>query len=193
MTLQSCFRKWISDEYFSDINRFADREAAYSMIVYQAARVCHGRSRGVFTYDMRDYPDCRLTLVLATKMTGRSIQEILGGIEQRLREVQMPELARRYAPVWYQDVARAVHKKPRMFIELLAAETAFIDALAELGLNRTHAAVHHFAKIANQSLRNVCGMDLRHLGLRALEVSTAALAGDDAGARPGGDLGSRVA
>ncbi len=193
MTLQSCFRKWISGEYFGDISRFADREPAYSMIVYQAARVCHGRSRGVFTYDMRDYPDCPLTVELATKMTGRSIQGILGDIEQRLREAQMPELARRYAPVWYQDVARAVRKKPRMFIELLAAESAFIDALVELGLNRTHAAVHHFTKIANQCLRNVCGMDLRYLGLRALEETSKVLVRDAAATGSGSDLGSRVA
>lgn len=180
VTLQRRFREWISEEYFRDPallrDRLADREAAFSMIVYHAARVCHGRSRGPFTYDLRDYPECRLTLVLATKMTGRSIQAVLAGLEDRLRTAGMPELARRYAPIWYQDVVLAVRKKPKAFIALLAAESVFIDALVELSLNRTPSGVHHFSKVANQALRKVYGMDLRHLGIQALEEAARVLA-----------------
>jgi hypothetical protein len=132
MTLQRRFREWISDEYFRDPgrleDRLADRDAAFSMIVYHAARVCHGRSRGPFTYDLRDYPECRHTLALATKMTGRSIQTVLASLEDRLKTAGMPELARRYAPVWYQDVVLAVRKKPKAFIALLTAESVFIDS-----------------------------------------------------------------
>jgi hypothetical protein len=186
VTLQRRFREWISDEYFRDPvqDRLADREAAFSMIVYHAARVCHGRSRGPFTYDLRDYPECRLTLALATKMTGRSIQAVLAGLEDRLRTAGMPELARRYAPVWYQDVVLAVRKKPKAFIALLTAESVFIDALVELNLNKTTSGVHHFSKIANQALRKVYGMDLRHLGIRALEESALVLARHAAGIVP---------
>ncbi len=181
-TLQRGFRQWISEEYFRDLDSFTDREAAYPMIVYQAARVCHGRSRGVFTYDLRDYPECRLTLALATKMTGRSLQSILAGMEQRLLTAGMPELARRYAPLWSADVVAAVRRKPQAFIALLRAESAFIDALVELGLNRTTEGVHHFSKVANQALRKVSGMDARHLGVRALEKTTRVLA-EHAGVR----------
>ena len=84
VALQRSFREWIAEEYFRDAGAFADRETAYPMIVYQAARVCHGRSRGMFTYDLRDYPECRHTLALATRMIGRTIQTILARIEQRL-------------------------------------------------------------------------------------------------------------
>ncbi len=178
VAMQRGFRAWIAEEYFRDITRFADREAAYPMIVYQAARVCHGASRGCFTYDLRDYPECRLTVALATKMTGRTIQAILGGVEQRLYAAGMPELARRYSPIWQQDVSVAVRKKPKPFVELLAAETAFIDALVELGMNRSPAGVQHFSKIGNRALRKVYGMDVRHLGLRAIEETTGILAGE---------------
>lgn len=177
ITLQRGFRGWIAEEYFRDIERFADREAAYPMIVYQAARLCHGGSRGSFTYDLRDYPECRHTVAIATKMTGRSIQAILSAIEQRLYAAGMPELARRYSPIWQQDVAIAVRKKPRPFVGLLAAETAFIDGLVELSMNKSHAGVQHFSKIANRALRNVYEMDLRHLGLRAMEEATRVIAG----------------
>jgi hypothetical protein len=177
VALQRGFREWIAEEYFRDAGRFADREKAYTMIVYQAARVFYGRSRGMFTYDLRDYPECRLTLALATKMIGRTIQNILGRIEQRLLAAGMPDLARRYAPAWYQDVLLAVRRKPKAFIALLSAESAFIDALVELGLNRTPAGVHHFSKIANQVLRKVYGSDARHLGVRALQEATRVLAG----------------
>ena len=105
-------------------------------------------------------------------MTGRSVQCILTGIEHRLQAAGMPELARRYAPVWYQDVLVAVRKKPKPFIALLTAESAFINALVELSLDRTPAGVHHFSKAANQALRKVYGMDARRLGVRALEEAT---------------------
>ncbi len=176
MTLQSSLRTWIAQEYFRDTARFEDRAMAYPMLVYQAARVCHGRPRSEFTYAFNDYPTCRLTLALAVKMTGRSLQTILAGVEQRLNAAGMPELARRYAPVWYQDVVMAVRKKPKPFLALLAAESGFINALMELSLDRTAAGVHSFSKAANRALRKVYGMDVRPLGVRALEQAAAVLA-----------------
>jgi len=176
MTLQSSLRAWIAAQYFQDIARFADREKAHPMLVYQAARVCHGRARNEFTYAFHDYPACRLTLALALKMTGRSLQTILASVEQRLSAAGMPELARRYAPVWHQDVVAAVRKKPKPFLALLGAESAFINALMELSLDRTAAGVNNFSKTANHALHKVHGMDLRPLGVRALEQATAVLA-----------------
>jgi hypothetical protein len=183
MTLQSSLRAWIAEQYFRDIARFEDRATAYPMLVYQAARVCHGRPRSEFTYAFSDYPACRLTLALAVKMTGRSLQTILAGVEQRLSAAGMPELARRYAPVWYQDVVVAVRQKPKPFLELLAAESAFINALMELSLDCTAAGVHSFSKAANHALRKVYGMDVRPLGVRALEQATAVLASPGGGAQ----------
>jgi hypothetical protein len=175
MTLQRSFRTWIPERYFRDIARYEDLKTAFPMIVYQGARLCRGRPRGEVTYDFRDYPDCRLTLALAVKMTGLDLQTILAGIEQRLKDAGMPELARRYAPVWYQDVVVAIRKRPKPFLKLLRAESTFINALVELSLNRTAMGIHCFSKAANQALRNVHGMDLRPLGVRALEQATAVL------------------
>ncbi len=177
MTLQSSFRTWIAEQYFRDIARLENRNKAYSMLVYQAARVCHGRAHSEFTYAFHDYPACRLTLALALKMTGRNLQTILAGVEQRLNQAGMPELARRYAPVWYQDITAAVRNKPKAFLALLGAESAFINALVDLSLDRTAAGVHSFSKSANRAWRKACGagvegMDLRPLGVRALELAT---------------------
>ena len=170
--LQRFLRDSTAEQYFRDISRFENRDTAFPMIVYQAARVCRGRSRGDFTYDLRDYPECRTTLALALKMTGLSLQGILEGIEQRLQTAGMPELARRYSPVWYQDVIRAVRLRPRLFLALLTAESAFINGLVELGLNQTPTGVNGFSKLANRVLRKVHGMDLRPLGIRAMEIAT---------------------
>jgi hypothetical protein len=175
MTLQSSLRAWISEQYFRDIALYEDRKTAVPMLVYQAARICHGHPRGEFTYDFGDYPYCRLTLALALKMTGKNLQGVLAGIEQRLSEAGMAELARRYAPVWYQDLVAAVRKRPKLFLALLGAESAFINALMELSLDRTAAGVHCFSKVANQSLRCVYGMDLRPMGVRAMELATTVL------------------
>src|SRR6202034_388775 len=82
MTVQRSLRAWIAEQYLLDVARFEDRDKAYSMLVYQAARVCHGRSHGDFNYAFHDYPACRLTLALALKMTGRNLQTLLAGVEQ---------------------------------------------------------------------------------------------------------------
>jgi hypothetical protein len=145
------------------------------MVVYSAARLCHGRPRTEFTYDLSDYPDCQATLAAAWKMIGNALQTKLAHVESLLREAGMAALSRRYAPVWYQDMLGAVRKKPRRFVALLAAESALINALIGLGSERSTAAVNHFAKIANWKLRNVYGMDLRGLGVRVLHETTRVL------------------
>jgi len=146
------------------------------MIVYQASRLCHGRPRTEFTYDLRDYPECRTTLIMSWKLTGRAIQAILGRIEQRLSEAGMIELSHRYAPVWHQDVLAAVKKKPKPYVDLLTAESAVINAAIDLGTERSANAANRFGKTIHLNLRKVYGMDLQGLGVGALEEATRVLA-----------------
>ena len=122
LALQRWLRDQVAGAYFEDLARFENRLAAYPMIVYQASRLCHGRPRTEFTYDLRDYPECHTTLAMSWKLTGRAIQAVLGRIEQRLCEAGMTGLAHRYAPVWHQDVLVAVKKKPKPYVDLLMAE-----------------------------------------------------------------------
>jgi hypothetical protein len=176
MALQKSLRTWIAETYFEDLARFEDRPAAYSMLAYQSARLYHGKLPLDFTYDLRDYPRCLLTVVRALKMTGRTLQANLAPAERRLYDSGNAALARRYAPRWYQDILRGVSARPRLFIELLAAERRFIDAVIDLGANRTGPGVNRFARAASQALGNVCGMDLREFGSRALHLTTEILA-----------------
>ena len=175
VALQRYLRSSIPEQYFSDIERYQDRKSAYPMLVYQAAHVYRAHSHGEFTYNLSDYPRCRLTVALAMKKTGIGMYTILGRIEQQLNEAGFEELARRYAPVWYEDVLVAVRTRPKTFIPLLVAESAFIQAVIELSLNRTPSGVHSFSRAANQALRSVYGMDVRPLGVRALAQATAVL------------------
>lgn len=72
LALQRWMRDGIARIYFEDLARYEDRPAAYPVIVYQASRLCHGRPRTEFTYDLRDYPECCTTLESAWKLTGRA-------------------------------------------------------------------------------------------------------------------------
>lgn len=108
-------------------------------------------------------------------MIGRSLQDRMAGVESLLREAGMPALARRYKPVWYEDVIVAVRNRPRRFVALLAAESAVINALIDMGAERSVASINRFAKRANRSLRNLYGMDLRMLAVRMLEEATRVL------------------
>jgi hypothetical protein len=175
LALQRWLRNRVAEAYFQDVARFADRPAAYPVIVYQASRLCHGHPRTEFTYDLRDYPECCATLEASWKMTGRSIQAVLRRIESRLLESGMVELAHRYAPVWHKDVLVSVQKKPRPYVELLMAEAALINAVIDLGTERSVQAANRFAACVNLNLRKKCGMDLRALGTGVLEEATRVL------------------
>ena len=176
LALQRAMRKWIPEMYFRDTARYEDREGSYPLIVYQASRLCFGRARTEFTYDVAD-PE---TLPTAFRMIGEALRRVLAGVEKRLRESGRTELARRYAPVWHQDILIAVQKRPKRLLELLGDEAALINAVIDLGTDRRMNAVKPFAKAANAALRNMYRQDMRALALRALEEATRALARPDA-------------
>jgi hypothetical protein len=175
LVLQRWLRDQVAAAYFEDLARFENRPATYPVIVYQASRLCHGRPRTEFTYDLRDYPECHTTLERSWKLTGRAVQAVLGRIERRLNEAGMMELAHRYAPVWHQDVLLAVKKKPKAYVDLLMAESAVINAAIDLGTERSVEAANRFAKTVHLNLRSMCGMDFEGLGAGALEEAGRAL------------------
>lgn len=172
IALQTSLRSWTSEAYFRDVARYENRALAYPVLLYETARPSHGKPRMDFTYDLSDYPKCNLTLAMALKLTGLARQASLARVEQRLLDAGDPVLAHRYAPVWHQDIVREVRRKPRRLVKLLADEVTFVNAVIDLGSNRTAESVNRFGKAAGQSLRNVHGMDLRSLGLRALDLTT---------------------
>jgi hypothetical protein len=183
VALQHWFKQTISAEYFQDLDRCQDRDSAYPMIVYQASRMFHGRPRTEFTYDLRDFPECQTTVAASWKMIGRSLQTVLQVLEKRLDEAGHTQIAHRYSPVWHQDILKAVQKKPKRFVELLGAESAMINAVIELGTQRSVESANRFARTVNLNLRSVHGLDMRALAVGALEEATRVLTHHDAGGR----------
>lgn len=172
LRLQKALRNWIPELYFKDIARYEDRDAAYPFLVYEASRVCYGRPRTEFAYDVADAE----TLPMSLRMIGRAMQSALSGVEARLHEAGRPALARRYAPVWHQDILAAVRKRPRKLVELLATDAAVVNAVIDLGTAHSAAAVSVFARTAGAALRSVSGDDMRGLAVRALDEATLELA-----------------
>ncbi len=168
VALQKALRQWIPAIYFGDPARYEDRDAAYPMLVYAASRPCRGRPRTEFTYHVAD-PEA---LPCALNLIGTSLQKVLAAVEQRLHESGRPELARRYAPRWHQDVLRAVQKRPRPLLDLLGDEAVVVNAVVDLGTSRKMQAVKPFARSASLALRSMYGEDLRPLAFRALEEAT---------------------
>lgn len=173
--MQRTLRDGVARAYFQDLARFENRPAAYPVIVYQASRLCPGRPRTEFSYDLRDYPECRTTLEASWKLTGRAIQAVLRRMELRLYDAGMTGLAHLYAPVWHQDVLVAVMKKPKPYVDLLMAESAVINSAIDLGTERSVASANRFGKTVHLNLRKLYGMDLRDLGVGALEEATRVL------------------
>jgi hypothetical protein len=168
LALQRALRSWIPELSLGDMSQYEDREAMYPLLVYQASRICHGRPRTEFTYDVADEG----TLPCAWRMIGAGLRETLARTQARIHELGRPELARRYAPIWHQDVLRYVQEHPKSFISLLAQESILINAIIDMGASHQVMSVKAFARAANTALRNVAGMDMRKLYLRSLsEVS----------------------
>lgn len=171
VALQNALREWIPEIYFRDESHFDDREEAYQVVAYAASQTFRGQARTEFTYDVAD----RATVEAALRNTGRRLQAVLAAIEPRLRQSGRLALSRRYAPVWYIDILRAVKKRNQRLIALLACEAKVIDAVIDLGTARDAAAVERFERIANAALRNVAGVDCRELILRVIEESSRVL------------------
>jgi hypothetical protein len=174
-SLQTSLRNWLPQEYFHDPQIYANRDAAYPWIVYQAARVYHGNAPQDFTYDLRDFPECQATLEITWIRIAASIQKVLTGVEKRLYDAGLPAIARRYAPRWHEDVLREVQRRPAGLYKLMAVETDVIDTIIDLGTSRSPAAVCRFGRIANLRFRNLQGRDVRHLAIEALHETTRVL------------------
>ncbi len=189
LALQRWLRDHIAEQYFRDPARFEDRADCFPMIVYQACRPFFGHPRTEFTYDLRDYPWCDDTLAASWKLTGRGLQRVLDGIESRLNALGNQKLARRYSPVWFQDVLVSVQRRPAQYADLLARESAVINAVIDLGTQPKVDAVNRSAKIINQQLRKIHGpkhaMDMRALGFGVFEEASRVLAQNTSGSEDG--------
>jgi hypothetical protein len=169
VALQKSLRSWIPKWYFDDLQRFEDRDSAHQFLVYAACRPCFGRPRTEFTYDLADVA----VLDSALYNVGRSLQTVLRAVEIRLSEAGMPELGRRYSPVWNQDIQRAVKRNPKRLIGLLAAEAKVVNAVIDLG---TTGDAARFDRIARAALRSIAGDDMRQLAYRAVDEAVRLLA-----------------
>jgi len=180
--LQLALRAWISAIYFSDLKAYEDREAAYPVVLYQASRPFCGNPGHDFTLDLRDYPDCTNTLEQAWKLTGSSLRRTLAEVELRLNQAGRSQLAKSYAPKWYEDVLHEVRRNPKAYAHVLTKEADFINSIIDLAAAPTPLAVSHFSKCVNLKLKKVFGHDVRHLAVPALRMVTAVLEAREAAA-----------
>jgi hypothetical protein len=171
VALQRGMRQWISEFYFRDFDRFPDREAGFTMVAYSACRLFYGRPRTEFTYDVAD----GATLPAAVRSIGCPTERMLSRLETRLKFSGLDVLARRYSPVWYEDVVAAVKRRPKPFLFLIAREARLIDAVIGLGTSRDALAARCFSRAANSVLRNVLGVDMRELLPRVVQQTTITL------------------
>ena len=157
--------------YFRDPAAYEDRPAAWPLLVYQALRPCHGVPETEFTYDIGE-PG---VLEEALQYVRRPLRDILAAVQTRLVESGRPELSRRYAPLWHEDILRAVQKKPRRLLGLLGDEAMLVDAVIGLGMSRSTAMVKAFTGRVLTTLRSFYDRDMRELAAPMLAEATRAL------------------
>src|ERR1051325_59524 len=109
LALQKLLRARIPELAFRDLERLQDRNVGRSLVVYSASRLYYGKPCTEFTYDVAE----PRTLEQALRLTGKATIATLGPLERRLDCAGQRALARRYSPVWYQDVIQAVRARPK--------------------------------------------------------------------------------
>lgn len=176
IALQRSLKRSLAGAYLSDPERCADRKTGYPVAAYRTSRACYGRPKTEFTYDLRDYPECKTTLTAAFKLTGRGTQAFLAELEAQLIAAGHPDVARWYAPVWYEDILVAARRKPKIFVDLLAKESAIVNAIIDLGSDPTVATINRTSRIVNANLRSVLGLDLRRMGAALFDEAVRVLA-----------------
>jgi hypothetical protein len=177
VALQTALRASVPEMFFrEDAARYEDRKAGYQMVVYEACRVCYGRPSTEFTYDVAD----AAMLPAALRSIRQTVHAVLDTVSRRLFELGRSRAARRYLPVFDEDVLRAVRKRPRRLIGLLACEARLINAVIDWGTIQRAPAEKRFARIVVKSARvyGVDAQELRELVLREAARVLAAKATD---------------
>jgi hypothetical protein len=169
--LQEYLRRAVPDIYFRDPARYENRRMAWPLLVYQAMRPCRGVPGTEFTYDIAN-PE---TLAEALRMIRRPLQEILGEVQRRVAESGRRELSRRYAPVWHEDIVRAVQGRPRRLLAVLGDEAVLVDTVIALGAARNLGMVKPFVRQVMATLRSFYDCDMRELAAPLLAEATRAL------------------
>jgi hypothetical protein len=171
VALQEYLRRAVPAVYFRDAARYENRRLAWPLLVYQSMRPCRGISGTEFTYDVAN-PE---TLAEALRMIRRPLQEVLGAAQRQVAESGRTELSRRYAPLWDEDIVRAVMQNPRRLLALLGDEAALVDAVITLGGSKDLGMVKPFVRQAMTTLRSFYDCDLRELAMPLLAEATRAL------------------
>jgi hypothetical protein len=153
LQLQREIRSLAARNFFADERRpAANLDLAYTMVVYWSCQPFYGRRPLEFTYDIGDV----VTLSTVLRLIGRGMQVRLKAISQGIQSDQ--RLKRRFLPVWYLDILKAVKQKPRTFIEMLAREAIMISSLIELGATGSERTARRFVK-NTESLGRILGLD----------------------------------
>ncbi len=171
VAIQEFLRRKALEIYFRDIDAYEDRAAAWPLLVYHALRPCHGVPETEFTYDIADIG----MLDEALKLMQRPLRDLLETARVRLAEAGRAELSRRYAPIWHEDVVRAVRAKPRRLLAVLGDEAMLVDAVITLGASKNLSLVKPFTRRIMTTLRSFYDCDMRELAIPLMEEVTRAL------------------
>lgn len=179
--VQKTLRERVPVHYFSSLENFLNTKTAYPMLIYQASQPFHGKMRTELTYDVLN-PKTLAALFRTVKV---GLPELLVGVEQRLRGVNLDSLASKYAPKRAPEIVESVqrlNKSRKCLYILIRAEALLVNALLELGglasLDDKAQArkIASFDKKWNFQLRRLYpGTDFTWLAPELLSVATEAL------------------
>lgn len=126
--VQAALRRWLRYIYFSEIQRFEQRDIALPVLVYQACRPFYRKTGRDLTYD----PISLASFQLALRNSSAAFPNILKGVRRMLLECGMDQTAAHYAPKNAAKILKKMRRVNRQFQNLLAADDLFVGQLVAL-------------------------------------------------------------
>ena len=120
---QQTMREMLPALYFANVQRYMDTEMAYPMLLLAASSPFRGRNRSTLTYDVLDLD----SVDKFYRSAQRGLPRVLAGVEAKLLEDGLTELAKAYAPSRAERVLAFVKRDRNPMRSLLLAEASLFD------------------------------------------------------------------
>ena len=179
--LQRSLREWMLEECLKSYPLWEDRHYAYSAVAYCGSRVFRGHPSSDFTYEVGGYPDCDEVVESSLRMCVQSIMRVLTRVEAEMLRRGQPVLARRYSPIWAEDILRDVQRNSKHYVRLLAGDAALVNGAVHLGTSRSGPAINAYYAAVRRYWGRMLGKRLHFLGSRVLDRVTELVSSQDAG------------
>lgn len=162
VAVQRAMRRWLPFVYFSDLDRYDTRFAAYSLLIYQLSHPFVADGSTQFSYDaISDESTAQ-----ARRTAWCHIKQELVRVRRLLQAAGRHDSARRYGPKRLSKAMAIVQRHPHSMDGLLYADSVFVNQLIQFGIHCRRSVSERLEKSLGWHAGKLA--EALHTGLRHL-------------------------